>query len=244
MIIKVKNGSELTKLLDNLANDLVTANIHLKMVNDLMKTGKKYADEFNQSGTFWYLTLTAHRDVVHFRLCRAYDQHGSALNLRNLLDTIEANTHLFKPAHFRERLKANPHVDSLAATNRIPQPAQLEADKRYVSARTNPLVKKLMLWRGNHFAHRSPEPIVGGKPLSAMAPFPSEEVEELATRGMEIINRYSDLYLATAYSTDIIGRDDFENILRAVREHLVNLEKRVAADMERWKSAEQAAQKS
>ena len=65
----------------------------------------EYGPEFAQSPTFWGLTSKAHDDATLFSLCRAYDGNNQSLNLRNLLDTIAANMHMFDVEAFRERLK-------------------------------------------------------------------------------------------------------------------------------------------
>ena len=43
-----------------------------------------------------------------------YDKDSRSLSLLSLLDTIAINVHYFDEAEFRERLKDNPFVDSLA----------------------------------------------------------------------------------------------------------------------------------
>ena len=98
MQIKIQNSEEFLRLLNALVDELVAAQIHFKLRQDLYAAMPEYSEEFGQSWTFWSLTLEAHMDAVVHRLCRAYDQRGGSppsLNLRNLLDTIEANLHFF-----------------------------------------------------------------------------------------------------------------------------------------------------
>jgi len=107
MQIQIKNSGEFHSLLTALLDELVDARTHLTLYKDLVKAHDEYATEFSQSWTFWSLTLSAHIDAVHLRLCKAYDQHekgNPTLNLRNLLHTIEANLYLFDEANFRARL--------------------------------------------------------------------------------------------------------------------------------------------
>lgn len=75
------------------------------------------------------------------------------------MDTIEAHQHIFDEAGFRERLKNNPFVDSLATDARRPNPAHLQADKLLVSEDSSTRVKKLMMWRHLFVAYRD-----NGKP--------------------------------------------------------------------------------
>jgi hypothetical protein len=63
----------------------------------------------------------ASEEAAVLRFCRIYDQEDSANHLHGLLLTIREDLVLFDEAHFRERLKHNPHVDSLASYGTIPK---------------------------------------------------------------------------------------------------------------------------
>ena len=162
MQIQIRDSSEFHSLLLALVDELVDAHIHFRLFKSLNADIPEYVRVFNQSCAFWQLTLRAHLDAVFLRLCKAYDQYGGgnpSLNLRNLLDTVAANLYLFDEPNFRERLRDNPFVDSLAATSRRPDLAQLQQDLLSVSS-SDPLVNKLTIWRNNFYAHRSPAQIL------------------------------------------------------------------------------------
>jgi HEPN superfamily AbiU2-like protein len=117
MQINVSDSAEFKRLLEALVDELIDARDHFRFHQDFDAAIPEYQAEFNQSPAFWTFTLSAHMDATLLRLGKAYDLYEGkpSLNLRNLLETIEANLHFFDEPSFRERLKNNPFVDSLAA---------------------------------------------------------------------------------------------------------------------------------
>jgi hypothetical protein len=224
MQIQISDSQQFHRLLSALADELVEAEVHFKLYKDLTAAIPEYLVEVNQSRTFWSLTLTAQLDAVVHRLCRAYDQYDSGnppVNLRNLLDTIDANQHLFDEPNFRERLKGNPFVDSLAATPRRPDSAQLQKNH------ADPLVKKIVIQRNNLYAHLSSAHALDAKAFAEKYPISLPDIEALLANGITIVNRYSDLFIATRHSTNIVGRDDYRRVLEAVREAIAAHEARI-----------------
>lgn len=232
MNLKIKDAAEFKSLLHALASELVDGRIHFRLYSDLKASVQKYHTEFNQSGTFWSLTCQAHLDASIFRLCKIYDKHSKTLNLQNFLDTIENNISIFDEENFRERLKGNSFVDSLAKDSRKPDTTQLVADRNYVSDK-NPLVKNLTEWRNNFFAHRSARHVMTKRDLSQECPLTVEIVDELLAEGMTILNRYSSLFEASTYSTQIVGHDDFLYVLESIRQRLAQHEKQFQEEMKR-----------
>ena len=215
-IIRFESDQQLQSLLDNLARELVDANIHWKLRQDLSAQIEPYAKELNQSTAFWSLTFQAHMDAAIFRLIRIYDGNSKALSLRNLLDTMADNLSVFDDEQFRERLKDNPFVDSLAAETRKPDEDQLRLDIAY-SSPENETVKKLTIWRNTLFAHKSAANVVESFDVSAEYPLAEEEISALLTDGIQILNRYSSMFRANTHSTQIVGHDDFMYVLECLR---------------------------
>jgi len=229
MKILIRNSGEFHRLLFGLVDELVEAAMHHSLYRNLRAAIPEYSREFSQSPAFWSLTLQAHADAVLTRLCKAYDQHGSgkpSLNLYNLLDTIQANLHLFDEPSIRQRLKDNKFVDSLAAAPRKPDPVQLQQDKESVGI-SDPLVTKLIIWRNNFYAHRSPAQVLSPETFATNYPLSVEEIERLLSNGLNIVNRYSDLFIATQHSTKLVGEDDYLSLLKAVRESVDAEEARI-----------------
>ena len=172
-------------------------------------------------------------DAVLLRLCRAYDTYErDALNLRNLLDTIQAHLSIFNKPNFRQRLKRNSFVDSLTAELKPPDQAQLQKDIGVVSD-SDPLVRKLVMWRHNHIAHRNRHFTLNPKEFDVQYPLLFAEIDVLITRALEIGNRYALLFDATVHSTAMIGQNDYLDVLKAVREHVEASECRLDEECKR-----------
>ena len=231
MQIKIDDPQEFGRLLEALADEMVSACNHFRLFSDLKAARKKYSKELNQSWTFWYLTFKAHLVAALFRLCKIYDQHSSSLNLINLLDTIKANIHIFDVQHFRERLKDNPFVESLASSSKKPDLGQLEEDINFVSE-ANPPVKTLVFWRQKYFAHISARHVAKNRNLADHYSLNFKEIEKLLKEGMSILNRYSSLFHANRYLPQIVGHDDYLNILEAIKTVLNQQEEEYDREME------------
>ena len=214
MKIRIKSGEELEKLLDALANDIVDANVYYRLFTGLKSSIEEHSKEVGQSNTFWSLGMQAIKDAYLFRLCRIFDQNAKTLNLVNLLDTIKSNLQFFQETHFKERLKGNAFVDSLAEGVKIPSPEELQADIEF-AGRTNPIVRKLMVWRGNAYAHKGAQ-IALGK-TGSLEPISKEEFELLLDKCFSIFNKYLQLYKATTWSRQVIGHDDYESLFKFLR---------------------------
>jgi hypothetical protein len=213
MEIKIKSSDELNKLLDALALEIVDANIYHRLYTDLVDSIKDNARGFTQSNTFWSFTIDSLHDGQMIRLCRVYDQESKTLNLFNLLETIKANVQFFDQKYFRQRLKDNAFVESLAEVDRIPNESQLQKDIWFASDQ-NPLVKKLMIWRNNIIAHRGAKVSLGKDEILADNPLSQQETETLLNESFTIFNRYSSLYRASTSSRTVVGQDDYKSLLK------------------------------
>jgi hypothetical protein len=214
--IAIQNPEQFRRLLVALANEIVDANIYWKLHKDLQIAAATFQTEVNQAPAFWSLTLQAHLDAAVFRLCKIYDQHRDGLNLQSLLQTIQANAHVFSEENFRARLAGNPFVDSLAAEARAPDMTQLATDLAYVSKNTNAKVQVLVDLRNKFYAHRASRDVVAATDFATEYPLTKGDVTELLTTALEIVNRYSNLFHAQSYSSQMVGRDDYRTVIDAV----------------------------
>ena len=226
MKIKFQSDEEFQRLIVSLAQDIVGANIHWRLYSDLTGKRKDFLTEYNQSPAFWTLTFQAHLDATIFRLIRIYDGNSSSLSLRNLLDTIAANLCIFDRERFLERLKDNPFVESLASDARKPDERQLRSDIEF-SSNDNSLVKNLSVCRSNLYAHKNAENTVKGYNIATDFPLTEEEIDELLKKGIEILNRYSQLFRASMYSTQIVGYNDYELVLKSIKINLGQVEREI-----------------
>jgi hypothetical protein len=221
MKIDIKNDDELNKLLNALSQEIIRAQVYHKLFCDLVDSIVEYEHEFNQSKTFWRLSLDSLKEVRLIHLCRVFDQEPKGLNLRNLLETIKANLHFFQKENFRNRLQNNVFVDSLSKTNRVPSICQINEDIKY-SHSSNPIVKKLMIWRNKIIAHRDAKVSLGKTQILKNNPLSESEIETLLDKSFNILNRYLNLYSASTWSRKAIGHNDYLSLLKFLR---IGLEK-------------------
>ncbi|MFN9789788.1 MAG: hypothetical protein ACK53X_01690, partial [Holosporales bacterium] len=195
----------------------LSGGVALRIRHHLISSGDTYGREFIQANTFWFLTRKSLMSSCLLNLCRTYDQEESkSLNLKNLLDTIKANLPLFAEAHFRERLSNNAFVDSLASTNRIPTVQEIEQDLE-LTTDLNPLVKKLIIWRNNIIAHRSSKVALGKNQILEDNPISHAEITELLKDSLVIFDKYSGLYRESRHSVQIVGHDDYLQVLKYMK---------------------------
>ena len=73
--------------------------------------------------------------------------------------------------------------------------------------------------------------------LAAQWPLSFTEIDTLLDRALDIGNRYSLLFDASAHGPLMIGRDDYLSILKAVREHVEAYERRTEEEWKRFGAA-------
>lgn len=216
-MIRINDSAQFQRLLKALSDDVVDAHIHFQLYQDLVDAIDKRPLVLQQSNTFWTYTLQAHLNSSVYALIRAYDQETKSLHLSNWLLTIEGNLHLFDVEAFRERLKDNPYVASLAEDSRKPDALTLTKDIAACS-KGDPIVKKLVTYRGNRIAHRGAKFTLAARDISDRDGLTFDDLRTLLERAKIILNRYSYLFSASVYSTRVIGHDDFEYIFECVEE--------------------------
>ena len=215
-MIEVTNSSEFKRLIQALSLDITSAAIHYRKFKRLLTTLNENPDVEANARTFWSLTLEGALTMCLQALCRAFDQEKTGLHLVNWLRTIEANSHLFSETNFRERLKENSFVESLAAETKQPDPNVLKSDIEACSAK-DPLVRTLVIHRGNRIAHRNAKNIVEEFDIDTDHPLGYSEIETLIDRAVSVLNRYSAMFDANTYSTSMIGEDDYEYVIESIK---------------------------
>lgn len=213
---KLANPAEFKGLLEALVEELVEAREHFHLHQELSAAIPEYQDVFDLSVGFWSLTLNALIDATLVRLCKAYDLYRTnTLNLKSFLKMVDANLHLFDEPSFRERLKHNPYLESLAKDRESPT-VRLKSDFSFVT--DAPVVKKLTIWRNNFVAHRSLRSALAPAEFTKAFPLTFAEINQLIDKGLEIVNHYSILFNAS--STLPWEVKDHKYVLDAVRRDL------------------------
>jgi hypothetical protein len=230
--IPLESEAAFNKLLTSLTEDTVTASIHWRLYKDLWASVPEFVTELNQSPAFWSRTFNAHREVALFRLGRLYDQQAGALSLPSLVDTIAANQHLFDDEPFRERLKDNPFVESLAQGAQRLDAATLAEDAATISEKSDPLVKRLLAIRNRVLAHRDPR-VVLGTVQDPSGAIDNTDIDTLLDRAATIVNRYGIMFRAGSSLMSIVGQDDFRRVLEHIRRDVAAYEKQIADEIAR-----------
>ncbi len=224
MKLTVANSKEFERLLDGLGDDVVDAAIHFRLHKDLRESVRNFERELNQSPAFWSLTFGAHIDATRSRLFRVYDQHPDTLCLRNLLDTIRENLDLFGAG------SGSSALDVIDRGARPPDLAILAQDLALVIP-SDPLVKTLVALRGNLYAHRNAKNVAQELKIEEQFPLTYAEFETLINRAVDIANRYSALFRRSHWSTQMIGHDDYRQVLRAIRERVDREEAKIREEI-------------
>ena len=230
-MIRIASGDEFKRLVEALAIDVGDANIHWRLYKGLHeKLGEGERVVWHQAQTFWSLTLKAHVNTAVQCLARAFDQNQTSLHLLSLLKTIQSNLDLFSMDRFKMRLAGNPFVDSLAEHPRTPDMRQLDQDIALCTD-SDLRVRSLILHRGNVLAHRNAKTVASGRNPAEQFGMMVEDFEVLLDRAHDIVNRYSNLFIATTYSRQMLGHDDYQYIVSCVDEAARRSRDEVAASL-------------
>lgn len=218
---KIISDEEFSRLLNGLSNDIIDSHIHYKLYKDLIKANHLNYQVMTQSNTFWSTTLKAHLATSINLLCKVYDTHPNALHLTSWLHAIQNNLHLFSNDNFRKRKQGNAYLDELLKECRTPDSKTLKEDI-HSCTKNDLLVKTLTILRGHVHAHRNAENTAKAIDISNTHPQSFEDYEKLLERSLNIINRYSNLYDASTYSTNAIGHQDYQYIFECIDAKLKN----------------------
>lgn len=219
MVLDIHDAIEFQRLFDSLVRELVDANIVFKLHMDLDRSTARFGAAMDESWTFWFLTRQSTLDAAAYRLCKVYEQATDSVNLRNLLETIQARPERFLPEEYAKRVHAK-----LAEDPPNLDPAQLAKDIAFATAASNPLVKNLLILRSNFFAHLGASLIRSGESVVNKYPLAKGDIGQLLGTGMEIASRYSIAFRAHSYMSRMAGQDDFVQVLEAVNERVIKIE--------------------
>ncbi len=236
--IHIPNDDEFSLLRNALSSDIGHAHFHYKLLCALQDAHDQYWEVFNQSRTFWHLTLEAHQDATLFRLGRIFDQEKGALSLGNWLQTIKSNLHFFDESNFRKRLQDNPFVESLAKDFRKPDQYELEQDigSVVVSQKkgTDNVVKKFINIRNKYLAHKDPGVLLPSRGPQMVADLSWDEIEHLLSLADRLLSKYSILFAASVDSTTMLGQDDYKYVLETIQERIESHKAAVEGEMKKY----------
>jgi hypothetical protein len=216
--INITGESEFIKLIKGLSDDIIQASIYYKLRMNFYDLMNYYIVEINNSNTFWRYTIGAVEDAILYRLFRIYDAYDQkeVLNLKNWLGTINENIHFFDVENFKERLKDNPFVESLANYPRKPDEKQLEEDINF--CKKNKLVIKLKELRNEYYIHKNAQKFLKGKKINNFIDL--DDIGKLIDKAKEILNRYSSLFHAQDYSDMTNIQEELKFVLDCIKSYI------------------------
>jgi hypothetical protein len=151
---------------------------------------------------------------VLMRLARVYDQDHHSLSLLTLLHAIAQHTHFFEDDAVLRRVSQAYAAEFKAGSHQIDL-ERLNADIELVWA-SDPLVKKVIVWRSNFGAHLSTKPILRDG-IRGHNPLTEDDVFALVDRAFDVFNRYLVAFEGASFSKKIIGEDDHQFLLKLLR---------------------------
>lgn len=230
MPLKVKNSAEFGRMIAALAGDIVTASIHLQLLQDLNRSRRKYVRALSQSPAFWQNTFQAHGHTAMFALCRAYDSHDDSVNLKNMIEVARDHPEWFSEAEFRVRKKDSPHLKSLAEVKRTPDRRKVRYHLAFCGS---PLVLRLQHWRHQAVAHKSRAVALSPEAVVARFPVSFRNMQTLTKRAARMVNYYSNLYDANTYSMQMFGNNDYRKVLEVIHRDIERHEVAFTAELRR-----------
>jgi len=174
------------------------------MDKQLPELCEKYASEAAQVEFFWGMVANAVRETALLMLSRVYDQVPNVLSLRELLFTIESNKHLFEDDAVRKRVNTA-FANSITPGSHSPDTKTLRTDLALVSS-SDPLVNKLVIWRGNFGAQVSTKLTINNN-LEDAKLLTQEEAFALGDPALSIFNRYRSLFQAVSHSSKYLNEE-------------------------------------
>jgi AbiU2 len=225
--IKITDELEFRSLLEGLAQDIVDAHIHWYMWISLTDLLPQWADVQVEASTFWHYTRSAHLRTALASLARAFDQEQRSLHLKNWLVTIGEHRHLFTVDAFTRRLSDDPFAKWL-----LEDVKELDIDALLLDIQScsiyDPDVRALFQYRSNVLAHRGAKLAKQGS--AAQQPqLDTEQIERLLNRAKTILNHYSLLFNASAYSMRPVGHDDVEHVFRRMQRDIDHTKQEIEA---------------
>lgn len=209
----LKSDKELKKLFVRLIEDIIKANAYVQLIRNLREAQKDFKTEMDQTPGFWSLTAESLREASLLRLSRVYDQQSDTLSLRSLLEIIAGHERFFSKAEILKRVSAA-YAEEFQETLHTIKPDQLADDLRAVS-KDDPLVKKLVQWRGSTIAHVSLAPLI--RTTERRDTLGENDVRELVDRAFDIYNRYLIVFEGSSFSKLLIGSEDYEFLFQLLR---------------------------
>ena len=223
--LKLESPEKFEGFLRVLWDELYWANFYYDIFKEVGRLCGQHQEAFKFSPYFWDFTLRAHRQTALLHLHRIYDQNKESFNLHRFLLTARNNKGIFELAEVRKRRQADPHAEDLIQAIGELDSAQIDRDIEFSSV-ANPKVANLKLWRDRITFHKDERELFRQKPFEDDHPLPLGDIEELLSQGCQILNRYSQYFNTTKFSSNCREWKDMEFVFEALEHHPYLIRKR------------------
>ena len=203
----MSDNKDFQALTQRLVEEVRGATMHYDLYRALRKSVPEYGRALNRSRHFWSLTFNAHLEACRIALCRVYDQEKRSLGLRNWIEHFRAAV---LPTIDDAEERAEKHYSTPVSASGI------ESDLALVSA-TDPLVKTLVIQRGNAIAHVSGKMADTGGSVFQSYPLTDSDFKKLIERAETTINRYSTFVYGMNHGMQAFENDDVIFVLAAIK---------------------------
>ncbi|MCG6162000.1 MULTISPECIES: hypothetical protein [Leptospira] len=216
-MLKVENSKDIEKYINTLSSEIVQANIYLNYWIKVKKEVKKDRLTFTTYNTFWGYVLRGYFLSGLTFLYKFYElsEKSTNLNILNLLKTLRLNKEYFGKEYFLNRNPRRSQYKNLVDSRIIPSIESINADINKI--KNNSKIRNLIRWRNNALAHLSAKSIIQDIDIFQDSPLSGVDLITLSEEGLELINKYSDLYNALTSTNKPIGFEDIENLLYVLR---------------------------
>lgn len=216
--LKLEAPEKFGKFLHVLRDELYWANTYYDIFKEASRLCKEHENVANFSRFFWNFTLQAHCQTALVHLHRIYDQNKEGFHLHRFLLTVRDNKSIFDPVAVRERRKSDPHADDLMESIGELDSTQLDLDIKYASL-ANPKVENLKRWRDRVTFHKDERELFREKPFEQEFPLTFGDIDELLSEAFKVLNRYSQYFDTTIYSTGCREWKDMNFVFEALEHH-------------------------
>lgn len=197
-----------------LMSEVRQANIHFQIWKALAEATNKYNAELNEARVFFASTIYAHLKSSITHACKLIDEHPDALSILKFLNFVENNLEIFSTERFTQRIRNREHVESLIERH-IPVTSQMIVKDRRKLKSLESVRKRLVLWRNKREAHLDIKELSSN--LIEKCPISVTKFKELILTCACILEHYSAAYNGTIHSLEVIGKEDWKNVLEAIK---------------------------
>ena len=189
------------------------ANTHFQIWKALTEATNEYNAELNEARVFFASTIYAHLKAAINHACKLIDVHPKALSILKFLNFVKKNLNIFSTKRFTQRIEDLNNMESLI-DRYVPVTSKTMIKDRRKLKSLKSVRKRLILWRDKKEAHLDMKELSSN--LIKKCPISVTNFKELILTCACILDHYSAAYDGTLHNLEVIGIEDWKNILDAI----------------------------